>query len=79
MAGTKFFLYPNISSVMPVNRVNEFLKYVLYFHTFLQELEMAPSIPIVEINVPNLVQGLLRTCYLLIWLGQLEVRRSGLH
>ena len=52
---------------MPVNRAKDFLKYVLYFHTFLQELQMAPSIPILEINVPNLVQGLLRTCYLLIW------------
>ena len=67
MAGTKFFLYLKIGSVMPVNCANEFLKYVLYFHTFLQELEMTPSIPILEINVPNLVQGLLRTCYLLIW------------
>ena len=52
---------------------------VLYFHTFMSELQMAPIIPISGINVPNLVQGLLRTCYLLIWPGQLEVRRSGLH
>ena len=79
MAGTKFFLYPKISSVMPVNHANEFLKYVLYFHTFLQELQMAPSIPILEINVPNLVQGLLRTCYLLIWVWQLDFRETKLH
>ena len=51
---------------MPVNRAKDFLKYVLYFHTFLQELQMAPRIPILEINVPILVQGLLTTCYLLI-------------
>ena len=42
----KFFLYPKISSVMPVKHTNEFLKYELYFHIFLQDVEMAPSIPI---------------------------------
>ena len=78
MAGTKNVLYPKISSVMLVNHAKEFLKYVLYFRTFLSELQMAPIIPILGINVPNLVQALLRTCYLLIWPGQLEVRRSGL-
>ena len=68
---------------MPVNHMKEYLisvhtSAVLYFHTFMSELQMAPIIPISGINVPNLVQGLLRTCYLLIWPGQLEVRRSGL-
>ena len=79
MAGTKFFLYPKISSVMPVKRTNKFLKYELYFHIFLQEVEMAPSIPILEINFPNLVQGFLRTCYLLIWVWQLDFWETKLH
>ena len=29
-------------------------------------------VPILGINVPNLVQVLLRTCYLLIWVMQLD-------
>ena len=64
---------------MPVDCANEFLKYVLYFQTFLQELKMAPSIPILEINFPNLVQGFLRTCYLLIWVWQLDFWETKLH
>ena len=28
---------------MPVSHAKEFLKYVLYFHTFLQELQIAPA------------------------------------
>ena len=63
---------------MAVNHAKEFLIYVLYFHTFLSELQMAPIIPISGLNVPNLVQALLRTCYLLIWPRQFEVWRSGL-
>ena len=47
----KFFLYPKISSVRPISRAKEFLKYVLYFQTFLQELQMAPIIPILRIGV----------------------------
>ena len=42
---------------MSVNHAKEFLKYVLYFHTFLSELQMAASIPISGISVPNLEQG----------------------
>ena len=34
MAGTKYFLYPKISFVMPINHAKEFLKYILYFHNF---------------------------------------------
>ena len=45
------FLYPKISSVIRVNHAKEFLKYVLYFHTFLLELQMAASIPILRIDV----------------------------
>ena len=47
----KLFLYPKISSVMPISRAKEFLKYVLYFQTFLQELQMAPITPILRIGV----------------------------
>ena len=50
-AGTKKNLYPKISSVRPISRAKEFLKYVLYFQTFLQELQMAASIPILRIDV----------------------------
>ena len=35
IAGTKFFFNPKISYVISVNHAKEFLKYVLYFHTFL--------------------------------------------
>ena len=63
---------------MPVNHAKEFLKYVLYFHTFLSELQIAPIIPILGIDVPNLVQGHLRTCYLLIWVSQLDFQETGL-
>ena len=52
---------------------------MLYFHTFMSELQIAPIIPMLGINVPNLVQGHLRTCYLLIWVRQHELWRSGLH
>ena len=34
---------------------------MLYFHTFLSELQIAPTIPILGVSVRNLVQGLLRT------------------
>ena len=68
----KIFLYPKISSVMPVNHAKEFLIYVLYFHTFLSELQIAPITPILGINVPNLLQVLLRACYLLIWVMELD-------
>ena len=47
----KNFLYPKISSVRPISRAKEFLKYVLYFQTFLQERQMAASIPILRIDV----------------------------
>ncbi len=46
-----FFLYPKISSVRPISRAKEFLKYVLYFQTFLQELQMAAGNPILRIDV----------------------------
>ena len=62
---------------MPINRANEFLKYILYLHTFLSELQIAPIIPILGINVQNLVQALLS--YLLIWVLQLDFREPGLH
>ncbi len=47
----KFFLYPKISSVRPISHAKEFLKYLLYFQTFLQELQMAPITPILRIGV----------------------------
>ena len=46
-----FLLYPKISSVRPISRAKEFLKYVLYFQTFLQELQMAAGNPILRIDV----------------------------
>ena len=70
-----------ISFFMPVNHMKEYLISIhisVVFHTFMSELQIAPITPILGINVPNLVQVLLRTCYLLIWPRQLEVRRSGL-
>ena len=36
---------------MSVNHAKEFLKYVLYLQTFLLELQMAASIPILGINI----------------------------
>ena len=47
----KKFLYPKISSVRPISHAKEFLKYLLYFQTFLQELQMAPITPILRIGV----------------------------
>ena len=46
-----FFLYPKISSVRPISHAKEFLIYVLYFQTFLQELQMAAGNPILRIDV----------------------------
>ena len=48
---SKKILYPKISSVRPISRAKEFLKYVLYFQTFLQELQMAAGNPILRIDV----------------------------
>ena len=73
------FLYPKINYAMSVNHAKEFLKYVLYFHTFLSELQMAASIPISGISVPNLVQGHLRTWSWLIWVTVLILIRVGLY
>ena len=50
-ARAKKFLYPKISSVRPISHAKEFLKYLLYFQTFLQELQMAPITPILRIGV----------------------------
>ena len=57
----KSILNLKISDVMSVNKAKDFFKYILYFHTFLSELQMTASIPISGISVPNLVQGHLRT------------------
>ena len=46
----KKFLYPKISFVRPISCANKFLKYALYFQTFLQELQMAASIPILRMK-----------------------------
>ena len=73
------FLYPKINYAMSVNHAKEFLKYVLYFHTFLSELQMAASIPISGISVPNLVQGHLRTWSWLIWVTVLILIWVGLY
>ena len=48
------------------------------FIAYMSELQIAPIIPMLGINVPNLVQGHLRTCYLLICVRQHELWRSGL-
>ena len=37
----KKFFYQKIIVIMPVSRAYEFLKYVLYIHTFLQKLPIA--------------------------------------
>ena len=54
---------------MPVNQVKKYLMFVhnsaVYSH-FLSELQIAPIVLILEINVPNVVQELLRTYILLI-------------
>ena len=42
----------------------------------MSELRIAPIIPILGINVQNLVQAFLRTCYLLIWVLQLEFQEQ---
>ena len=73
------FLDPKISSVIPVNHAKEFLKYVLYFHTFLLELQIAPITPILETSVRNLVQGYLRTWSWQIWVTPLILILVGLH
>ena len=52
---------------------------VLYFFTFLPELQMAASIPILRISVPNLIQGHLRTWSWLIWVTVLILIRVGLY
>ena len=74
-----FFLYPKINFIMPINHAKEFLKCILCLQTFLSELQIAPIIPILGINVQNLVQALLRICYLPIWVLQLDFREPGLH
>ena len=65
---------------MLVNHVKEYLMFVhpsaVYSH-FLSELQIAPIISIVGISVPNLVQGIPRTWYLLIWVRQLELQKKG--
>ena len=47
----KKILYPKISFIRPISCAKKFLKYALYFQTFLQELQMAASIPILRIDV----------------------------
>ena len=59
---------------MPVNHVKKYLisvhTHVVFSH-FFSELQIAPTIPILEISVRNLVQGLLRTYS---WLIRLKFR-----
>ena len=59
------------SFFMPVNHANELLKYSLYFHNFF-------CILIAGINVPKLVEELLRTCIFLIWVRLLDFQKTGL-
>ena len=40
---------------MPVNHAKEFLMYVLYFHTFLSELQMAPIMFFILIGLAQTV------------------------
>ena len=47
----KIFLHPKISSVRLVSHAKEFLRYVFYFQTFGQELQMAHSIPILRVDI----------------------------
>ena len=54
---------------MPVNHEKEFLKSIhteALFSQLFARVQTAPISLIVKINVPNLLQGVLRTCYLLI-------------
>ena len=51
--------------------------YFVFSH-FFSEHQIAPIIPILGISVPNLVQGHLSTCYLLIWVLQLDFWETGL-
>ena len=51
---------------MPISNAKEFLKYVLYFYTFLQELPIALAEFLVEIFCSKLAQRLLRTYHTLI-------------
>ena len=44
-------MHPKISYDMSINLAMEFFKYVLYFHIFLLELQMAAIIPILRIDV----------------------------
>ena len=59
-------------------------EYLIFVHTsavyshFLSELQIAPIVLFVGINVPNFVQELLRTYILLIWVRQLEFQKIGL-
>ena len=48
---SKFFWYLNISVIMPISHAKEILKYVLYFQTFLKELQTAAGNPILRIDV----------------------------
>ena len=45
---------------MPFNHAKKFFKNVLYFHTFFPLPQIAPSLPLLGISFPNLVQGLIR-------------------
>ena len=54
---------------MPVNHTKEFLKFIntdALFSQLFARVQIAPISLFVKINVPNLFQGVLRTCYLLI-------------
>ena len=75
----KISMHPKISYDMSINLAMEFFKYVLYFHIFLLELQMAAIIPILRINVQNLVQGHLTTWSGLIWVKLLILIRVGLY
>ena len=78
MAGTKKIFVSKNQYCRAHQPCKGIFEVCFYFHTVLSKLQMAPIIPISGINVPNLVQGFLRTCYLRIWPGQLEIWRSGL-
>ena len=47
----KFFWYLKISFIRPISHAKEILKYVLYFQTFLKELQTAAGNPILRIDV----------------------------
>ena len=66
----KYFLYSKINSVRPISCANEFFKYVLYFETFLQELNLLPAFQFWELMSKNEIYRTTSCIYFMkIWLA----------